>query len=201
MNVEQFHDRLRELYLPPEHQFTMVDVPEIRFAVIDGKGDLENGESAEAAKWLYSVVHFVKPLVKERMGKNFVEPPLEYLFWADNERDFIEGNKDKWNWRAMIAFIDWITRGQFEKAIAKVEQKRGPAPETLRLKNLHEGKCVQIMHVGDYKKVGAVCDELYNQYLPENNLKPNGYYHEIYLNDPTRTAPDKRKMIIRQPVT
>ena len=201
MNVEGFHDRLRELYLPPKDQFTIVDVPEIRFAVIDGKGDPGNGESAEAAKWLYSVVHFVKPFVKERMGVNFVEPPLEYLFWADNERDFIEGNKDKWNWRAMVVFIDWITREQFEEAVAKAEGKRGPAPETLRLKNLHEGKCVQIMHVGDYKEIGGVCDELYNQYLPTNNLKPNGYYHEIYLNDPTRTAPNKRKIVIRQPVT
>lgn len=201
MNVEQFHARLRELYLPPEGQFSMVEVPEIRFAVIDGKGDPGNGGSAEAAKWLYSVAHFVKPFVKEQMGKNFVEPPLEYLFWADNEKDFIEGNKDKWNWRAMIVFIDWITQEQFEEAVAKVEQKHGPAPDTLRLKNLHEGKCVQIMHVGDYKEVSGVCGELYNQYLPENNLKPNGYYHEIYLNDPTRTAPKKRKIVIRQPVT
>ena len=200
MNVEEFHDRLRELYLPPEHQFTMVDVPQIRFAVIDGKGDPGNGESAEAAKWLYSVVHLVKPLVKARMGKNFVEPPLEYLCWAEDEKDFIEGNKDKWGWRAMIVFIDWITREQFEEAVLKVEQKRGPAPETLRLETLHEGKCVQIMHIGDYKELAAVCDVLYNEYLPENSLRPNGYYHEIYLNDPARTAPNKRKIVIRQPV-
>ena len=140
MNVEQFHERLRELYLPSEGQFTIVDVPEIRFAVIDGKGDPGKGKSAEAAKWLYSVVHLVKPFVKERMGKNFVDPPLEYQFWADNERAFIEGNKDKWNWRAMVVFIDWITQEHFEEAVAKVEQKRGPAPETLRLENLLEGK-------------------------------------------------------------
>ena len=50
MNVEQFHNRLRELYSPPEGQFTMVDVPEIRFAVIDGMGDSGNGKSAEAAR-------------------------------------------------------------------------------------------------------------------------------------------------------
>jgi hypothetical protein len=195
MDVEAFHARLRELYLPPKGQFTLVDVPEIRFAVIYGKGDPGNGESAEAAKWLYSVVHLVKPSVKARMGKNFIEPPLEYLCWADDEKDFIEGNKDKWSWRAMIVFIDWITQEQFEEAVAKVEQKRGPAPETL-----HEGKCVQTMHMGDYKELAAVCDVLYNEYLPENNLRPNGYYHEIYLNDPARTAPHKRKIVIRQPV-
>lgn len=200
MNVEEFHNRLRELYLPPEGQFTLVDVPEIRFAVIDGKGDPGNGESVNAAKWLYSVVHLVKPFVKERLGKNFVEPPLEYLCWAEDEKDFIAGNKDKWNWRAMVVFVDWITREQFEGAVAKVEGKRGPAPETLRLETLHEGRCVQIMHIGDYKELAGVCDVLYREYLPENNLQPNGCYHEIYLNDPARTAPDKRKIVIRQPV-
>ncbi|RPI82073.1 MAG: hypothetical protein EHM41_19275 [Chloroflexi bacterium] len=201
MNVEQFHNRIRELYLPSENQFTMVDVPDIRYAVIDGRGDPGNEDSAKAVKWLYSVVHLVKPFVKKRMGKNFVEPPIEYLCWADNEIDFIEGNKDKWKWRAIIVFIDWITREQFEEAVAKVEQKLGPPPETLRLENLHEGKSVQIMHVGDYKELAEVCDLLYNKFLPENNLKPNGYYHEIYLNDLRRTAPNKRKIVIRQPVT
>jgi hypothetical protein len=72
--------------------------------------------------------------------------------------------------------------------------------ESLRLEKLHEGKSVQILHVGDYTEIGAVCEKLYTDYLPENNLKPNGYYHEIYLNDPTRTAPQKRKIVIRQPV-
>lgn len=201
MNVEEFHARLRELYLPPAGQFTMVDVPEIRFAVIDGNGNPEGDKGAEAAKWLYSVVHLVKPLVKERMGKNFVEPPLEWLYWAENESDFIEGNRDKWNWRAMVAFIDWITSEQFVDAVAEAEQKRGPAPETLRLENLHEGRCVQFLHVGDYEGIGAVCEELYREYLPQNDLKPNGHYHEIYLNDPARTAPQKRKLVIRQPVT
>ena len=200
MNVEEFHSRLQELYLPPTKQFTLVDVPEIRFAVIDGKGNPESNAGAEAVKWLYSMVHVIKPFVKKRMGKNFVEPPLECLCWADKKKDFIEGKKDNWKWRVMIVFVDWITQEQFEEAVATVASKRGPAPKTLRLENLHEGKSVQIMHVGDYNEIGGVCEKLYAEYLPANNLKPNGYYHEIYLNDLTRTAPKKRKIVIRQPV-
>jgi hypothetical protein len=201
MNVEKFLDRLYELYLPPENEFSIVDVPEVRYAVIDGKGDPEeNAAFADANKWLYSMAHLVKPLIKERMGNRYVEPPLEYQFSSDNVQDFIDGNKDKWKWRVMIVFIDWITDEHFREAVAGVEKKLGSAPETLRLKNLHEGKCVQFMHIGDYNKISAVCDELYKRFLPENNLKPNGPYHEIYLNDPDRTAPDKRRIVIRQPV-
>lgn len=200
MNVEEFHDRLRELYLPPADRFTRVDVPEIRFAVVDGEGDPQDEEGAQAVKWLYSLVHLVKPLVKQRMGKNFVEPPLEWLYWSDDERDLIEGRRDRWKWRAMVPFVDWIKPEQFEQAVASAVEKRGPAPATLRLEHLHEGRCVQIMHVGDYRGIAAVCERLYEEFLPRNNLEPNGYYHEIYLNDPTRTAPEKRKIVIRQPV-
>lgn len=200
MNTEEFHRRLRELYLPPEREFTVVDVPEIRFAVIDGTGDPESAESAAAVKWLYSVVHLVKPLVKKRMGRNFVDPPLECLCWADDQSDFIEGNRNKWKWRVMVAFVDWITEQQFQEAVAQVALKRGAPPETLRLETLHEGKSVQIMHVGEYSEVGAVCGKLYHEYLPANQLEPNGCYHEIYLNDPTRTARQERRIVIRQPV-
>jgi len=97
-------------------------------------------------------------------------------------------------------FVDWITQEQFAQAVAKVEHKRGPAPKTLRLESLHEGKSVQIMCIGDYRKIGLICDQLYNKYLPEQGLRANGSYHEIYLNDPERTAPEKRKVVIRQPV-
>lgn len=172
--LEAFHRRLKELYLPPERSFTLVDVPEIRFAVIDGKGNPDSTASAGAVRWLYAVVHLIKPLVKKRMGRNFVEPPLECLCWADDPNDFVRGNKDAWKWRVMIAFVDWISREQFDEAVAKVVRKRGPAPATLRLESLHEGKSVQIMHVGDYNGIAAVGDKLYNEYLPEHDLKPTG---------------------------
>lgn len=201
MNVAEFHDRLEDLYLPPRDRFSVVDVPEIRFAVIEGNGNPQGDTGAQAVKWLYSVAHVVKPLVKARLGKNFVDPPLEWLYWADNERDFTEGDRDRWSWRAMVVCVDWISPEQFDEAVAVAEQKRGPAPETLRLETLNEGTCVQIMHVGDYQEVGAICDRLYNEYLPQAGLKPRGRYHEIYLNDPARTAPDKRKIVIRQPVS
>jgi hypothetical protein len=57
MDVEEFHKRLREIYLPPAGRFTHIDVPETRFAVIDGSGNPEGAECADAAGWLYSVVH------------------------------------------------------------------------------------------------------------------------------------------------
>lgn len=200
MNVEEFHQRIKELYLPPEHEFTLIDVPEIRYMMIDGVGNLDGDGPAAAVKWLYAIVHKIKPLVKERMGKNFVEPPPEFLYWADQPEDFIVRKKDTWKWRVMIVFTDIVSDDEYREALASVVKKRGPAPESLRLAHLHEGQSVQIMHVGDYAGVGAVCERLYTEFLPANNLVPNGCYHEIYLNDPNRVSPEKRKVVIRQPV-
>jgi hypothetical protein len=201
VDVDDFHNRLRDLYLPPADRFTMVEVPAIRFAVIDGHGNPQDDEGAAAARWLYSVAHLVKPLVRERMGKTFVDPPLECLLWVDEMSDLADGNRDNWHWRMMLVFIDWITPEKFEEAVAKAAAKRGPAPASLRLAQLYEGTSVQIMHVGDYSGVAALCAKLYNEFLPQNGLRPNGAYHEIYLNDPARTAPNKRRLVIRQPVT
>jgi hypothetical protein len=201
VDVDNFHNRLRELYLPPADRFTMVEVPPIRFAVIDGHGNPQSDEGAAAARWLYSVAHFVKPLVRERMGKNYVDRPPECLLWADEISDLADGTRANWHWRTMVVFIDWITTEQFDEAVAEAAAKRGPAPASLRLAQLQEGTSVQIMHVGDYSGVAALRDKLYNEFLPQCSLRPNGYYQEIYLNDPARTAPNKRRLVIRQPVT
>lgn len=200
MDVEKFLDRLNELYLPPTDVFTEIDVPAIRYAVISGQGSPQHPDFQEAKKWLYAVVHVLKPAVKKRLGKRYAEPPLEYLFWADDPRDFPEGNQDQWRWRVMIALIDWITDAQFHATAKDVAKKLGPAPGELDLVELQEGLSVQIMHIGDYREVQRICDKLYAQYLPANNFVPAGPYHEIYLNDPNRITPEKRRMVIRQPV-
>lgn len=200
MNVEGFHSRLKELYAPPQELFSVIDIPEIRFAVIDGDGDPQGEESAAAVKWLYSLVHIVKPAIQERMGKRFAYPPLEFLHRTDAPEGLVNTSKDGWHWRAMIVFIDWISEDDFANAVIEVEKKLGPVPKTLRLENFTEGRCVQTMHVGDYAQIGSICEKLYGDYLPKNNLTPSGCYHEIYLSDPSRTAPDKRKTIIRQAV-
>ncbi len=200
MDVDDFHKRLKEIYSPPKNQFTLIEVPEIRFAVIDGKGDPQSDELKNAIKWLYSLVHLVKPLVKKRMGKRFIGPPVEFLFWADNGQNLLSCDKEKWSWRVMVVFVDWITQEVFADAVLKAQNKLGPAPETLRLENLHEGKSVQFLHIGDYAEIESICNKLYGEYLPDNNLHPHGCYHEIYLNDPARAAPNKRKTLIRQPV-
>jgi len=201
MNAEEFYKRIKELYSPAADNFTILDVPVMRYMMIDGEGDPSGKAFNNSVQWINSLIFFLRPLVKQKEGKRFVEPPLECLYWAEDIDDFVSGNKDKWKWRVMVVVIpELLPQQTFREIIAKSEKKLGAAPQTLRLENLEEGKSVQIMHVGDYQAIQKVCDRLYNEFLPENNLKPRGYYHEIYLSDPSKGAPAKGKVVIRQPV-
>jgi hypothetical protein len=41
-------------------------------------------------KWLFAVVYPIKRIARERMGKNFVEPPFEGLSWTLDTPSFRE---------------------------------------------------------------------------------------------------------------
>jgi hypothetical protein len=193
--------RLEELYLPPSDHFVLVEVPDLQFVMIDGEGDPGSEAFAHATRWLFSVIYPIKRVAKERMGKHFVEPPLEALWWADDMNDLLVGNRDKFKWQLMIVTADWVDREMFEQAVAEASERLGEPPSSLRLERFAEGTSVQIMHVGpENEEVAATVRRLHSEFLPEHNLLPNGHHHQIYLTDPSRVAPEKRRMVLRQPV-
>lgn len=193
--------RLKELYLPPTKDFVLVDVPEMRFVMIDGCGAADRASLDHAVKWLFAVIYPIKRIAREQMGKHFVEPPLEGLWWADNTQDFICGNREDLNWRMMIVYEpDWLTAEMFDDAVATAKARLGEAPASLRLESHHEGLSAQIMYVGRPNAEGATIARLHREFLPAHNLIPNGYHHEIYLTDPNRVASPKMKTVLRQPV-
>jgi hypothetical protein len=192
--------RLEELYLPSADDFVLVDVPNLQFVMIDGEGDPAGEAFAQASRWLFAVIYPIKRIAKQRMGKRFVEPPLEGLWWADDLNDFIAVNRDKLKWRLMIVTADWVDAELFDQAVAKASERLGEPPSSLRLERFAEGTSVQIMHVGPNSEEAATIARLHSQFLPDRHLLPNGHHHEIYLTDPSRVAPEKRKTVLRQPV-
>jgi len=192
--------RLEELYLPSADDFVMVDVPDLQFVMIDGEGDPGGEAFTRATRWLFAVIYPMKRVAKERMGKSFVEPPLEGLWWADDMNDFIARNRDKLRWRLMIVTADWVDKEMFDQAVVKATERLGEPPSSLRLERFAEGMSVQIMHLGPNSEEVATLVRLHNEFLPANHLVPNGHHHEIYLTDPNRVAPGKLKTVLRQPV-
>ena len=123
MKKTDLKKQLKEFYQPSSKDFSIVDVPEMPFVSVDGQGPPEGAAYTHAVRWLYSVIYPIKFIAKERYGKDFVAPPLEGLWWADDWSDFRTRKRDNWKWRMMIVAPTWADQALFEEAVAKAETK------------------------------------------------------------------------------
>lgn len=65
---------------------------------------------------------------------------------------------------------------------------------------LLEGRSLQILHLGSYDDEAPTLARLHDEIMPSLKVTFNGLHHEIYLGDPRRSAPEKLKTILRQPI-
>ncbi|QNG17951.1 hypothetical protein G4H71_04460 [Rhodococcus triatomae] len=189
----------RDLYAQVTTEFTQVDVPEMRYAAIDGTGTPdESADHVAAVEALYSAGYTEKFESKRYLGCNFVVGPLEALWHSD---DPYASRRDATSWTMMIAQPEWITAEMLADAAATSHKKRkNPALERIRLTTVKEGRSVQVLHVGPYEEAGPTLARMYDEYLPEHGLTVAGPHHEIYLSDARRVPPEQRRTILRRPV-
>jgi hypothetical protein len=202
MSKVDFKKAFKELYSPPK-EFVIVDVPAMQFLMVDGHGDPNVAqEYQDALEALYAVAYKIKFASKKQLGQDYVVPPLEGLWWAEDMDSFTSArDKSQWDWTMMIMTPEWITSESFAEAIDLVRKGKNPkALDKVRLESYHEGLSVQIMHIGSYDDEGPTLMKLHNEFIPENGFIENGKHHEIYLSDPRRVAPEKLKTVLRQPL-
>jgi hypothetical protein len=192
--------RMKPFWQPPAGQFVIVEVPRLNFLMVDGTGDPNTAPAyAAALNWLYTTSYTLK-FMSKAARRDYSVAPLEGLWWTPDMKDFSAANKDAWHWTAMIMQPDWIDAGMVAAALEKAKGKLGAPPTSLRFEPLAEGLCVQTLFVGPYAEEAPVIARLHGEFLPANGLVPTGRHHEIYLSDPRRTAPEKLRTVIRQPV-
>ncbi len=183
--------------------FRIVEVSPLQYLMIDGHGDPNvAGAYADAIAALYPVAYKVKFASSRNLGRDYVVPPLEALWWASDMDAFTSArDKSRWDWTAMIMAPDWITAEMLDDAVAEAAAKTPSAGlDRIRLETLHEGSCVQTLHVGPYDAEAEVLAELHDHFIPTAGLRLTGKHHEIYLSDPRRVEPGKLRTILRQPV-
>jgi hypothetical protein len=192
---------LRELYHPGRKP-CLVDMPEMGFLMIDGRGDPATAPAyREAIEALFSVAYTVKFTSKQMPGgTDFAVMPLEGLWWSEDPASFLTGDRVRWEWTAMIMQPDVVTPEMVEAARGQAGAKRElPALGLLRYERFAEGLSAQVMYLGPYKDEGPTIQALH-AFIAEQGYALSGKHHEIYLGDPRRTAPEKLRTIIRQPV-
>lgn len=182
--------------------FDLIDVPPLSYLMIDGHGDPNaGGPFSEAIPALFSVGYKLKFTSKNEFGRDYTVMPLEGLWSSDDPANFTTAlDKSTWDWTLLMMVPDWITAELFEAALEAVRAKVGPVIDRLRLETLAEGRCVQTLHLGSFDDEAETLHRLHTEFVPEHGLQLRGRHHEIYLSDFTKTAPEKLRTILRQPV-
>lgn len=193
-----------DAYKAPRGTFRIVDVPDLQYLMVDGHGDPNTSPVfTEAIETLYPVAYKLKFASKQDLGRDYVVPPLEGQWWAEDMDAFAAArDKSQWDWTLMIMVPEWIGEQEFAAAVERVGAKNPPKRlDDVRLEGLSEGRCVQTLHVGSFDSEGAVLARMHHEFIPDSGLSMAGRHHEIYFSDFRKIAPEKQRTLLRQPVT
>ena len=148
----------------------------------------EGGTYQQAVSVLYAVAFTLKMSYKtDYKIEGFFEyivPPLEGFWWQDNVDGVDYSDKSTFNWIFVIRLPDFVSKEDFEWAVATATKKKKIDCSSAEFLTVDEGLCVQIMHYGPFD------DEPATVALMDEFLKANGYvnditdkrlHHEIYI--------------------
>lgn len=191
---------LKNLYNPSAKEVTVIDVPAMNFLLVDGEGPPASPKYIEAIEALFGVSYTLKFMVKKGKSVDYVVMPLESLWWVDDMTKFSADRKDEWKWTAMIMQPKYVTADDVSLAVEQVKKKKNPAAlPKVRFESFKEGPAAQIMYIGPFSDEGPTIAKIH-AHIQTNGHELSGKHHEIYLNNPATTAPEKLKTIIRQPM-
>lgn len=202
MRKIDFRKELKYLYNPSVKEVIIVDVPKMNFLMIDGRGDPNNSKEFKVAiEALYGMSYVIKFILKHaKKGNEYIVPPLEGLWWVDNNAVFDMEDRKNWKWTLMIMQPQFVTSSYIAKAFEKINKKKpGIDFSKIRFESFHEGPSAQIMHIGSYSAEEPVIKKM-QEFIKKNGYELSGKHHEIYLSDPRKSVPEKMKTVLRQPI-
>ena len=198
----------KEFY-QPKNKPSIIEIPAMTFLAVRGKGDpnQENGEYQTAIGLLYALAYTIKMSKKSDHHIDgyfdYVVPPLEGFWWQEGREGIDYENKSDFHWISLIRLPDFVTKADFDWAIEEATRKKKQDFSSVEFLTYGEGLCVQCMHLGSYDEepTTIAAMEAYAQaqgyVIDINNSR---FHHEIYLSDPRKTAPEKRKTVLRHPI-
>jgi len=203
-----FKKEYREFYLPKDRP-EIVTVPPMRYVAVRGFGDPNKAGGAyqQAVGVLYAVSYTLKMSHKtDRRIEGFFEyvvPPLEGFWRQDGVQGADYAHKENFEWISVIRLPDFVSEADVQWAKETAARKKKLDCSRAELLTVDEGLCVQCMHIGSYDDEPATVDRMHRfteeqGYTPE--LSDTRRHHEIYLSDPRKTPPEKRKTVIRHPI-
>ena len=199
--------KLYKSYYSANPEPKIVEFEPAKYISIRGKGDPSEEVFLGSLQAIYSVVYTLKFTLKAG-GEDFVVPKLEGLWWFDEtkygnisiEEAPTKVKRSEWEYNLLIQLPEFVTKEMTNRAIDSAsEKKKSEKIKEVSFFEMHEGKCVQMLHTGPFD-TESVSLKIINDYCKKNQLQKNGLHHEIYLSDFRRTSPEQLKTILREPI-
>lgn len=203
-----FKKEYKEFYLP-KNKPTIIEIPPMNYIAVQGRGDpnAEDSEYKQSIGLLYGIAFTIK---MSKSGSrqmegyfDFVVPPLEGFWWQKGGGEVDYADKDGFCFLSVIRVPDFVTRADFDWAVAEATRKKKMDFSKVTFLPVNEGLCVQCMHIGPYDDEPATIDQMH-QYMQtqgyELDISEKRLHHEIYLSDARKVAPEKWKTVVRHPI-
>ena len=203
-----FKKEYKEFY-SPKNKPEIVQVPSMNYIAVRGQGDPneEGGTYKDAIGVLYAIAYTIK---MSKMGDHriegyfdFVVPPLEGFWWQEGREGVDDSDKSAFCWISVIRLPDFVTKADFEWAVAEATGKKKLDCSKAEFLTINEGLCVQILHQGPFDsepETVAIMDAYISANGYRNDFTSQRLHHEIYLSDARKVAPEKWKTVIRHPI-
>lgn len=199
--------KVYKAYYTASSQPELINIAAASFLSITGTGDPSGQQYAEKLQALYSVAYAIKFAYKA-LDKDFTVAKLEGL-WSFDENKYahlsmteasVKVPRAEWNYRTMIRMPEFVTAEQVDIAIQQVlNKKQILLVKEITLFQMTEGKSVQMLHTGPFANEPETLQKMM-EFIQLHGLEKNGLHHEIYLSDFRKTAPEKLRTILREPV-
>lgn len=182
---------LAHLYHPSTKSPGIVDVPAMKFLMVEGTGKPDTLQFQQGAQALYPLAYTLKWMVRLNQDIDFHVMPMEVL-WKVNR------TKKEFNWTMMLMQPEFITPSMVDEARVKAASKADvDLLAKVRFEDYNEGLCVQYCYVGPYQGMDATADRMIAFAEDQGYQVPQRNTHDIYLNDARKTKPENLKSIMR----
>ena len=181
----------------------LVDVPARLVLALDGAGGPEEPGFASAIGVLYGVSYALR-FARKKAGKPvFKVGILEAEWWAEgDDLPVLEvPARSAWRWRVQMCVPPDVGEKEVSAIVETVTTKRGGKLEgsdearRIRLVKLDTSRFARILHVGPYATEHESFAKIDDLLAGEGRAREPRHL-EVYLSDPSQTAPEKLKTVL-----
>jgi hypothetical protein len=173
----------------------IVTIAAANFVTIEGEGDPNSALFNAKVKAMYATAYNIKKINKLQ-DKDFKVASLEGFWWTESGAQVNAAPLHEWQWKLRIQLPEFVTKSDFTQAVALAGNKKLAHLDELRFEHFPGTLAVQILHTGSYHDELPTIEKLL-AYIKLHNLEITGPHHELYITDPSKTAAEKLRTILR----